>query len=268
MIRTDLDEDKIKILKNISKNTIAASEIFYIVIGSVPHDSKTGESKDRLISETKKGESYKPYVEGKDMFRYELTWRNIFLDYQPKLMHRPKFPELFENEKLIVRNISTKDGLLGAYDHQFFYTNDSVSLCVPWYKLKNVGIKGENITKEKITNSEKYNLLYCLGLINSKLLNFYFKNILSCDLHVYPEAIRNLPIKTIPEPQQQQLIKLVDKMLSLNRRLNEIGDKKTSESAKLEDEIRKTDNEIDQLVYKLYGLTKEEISIVEESLKA
>ena len=56
-------------------------------------------------------------------------------------------------------------------------------------------------------------------------------------------------------------------MISLKKRLNEIGGKKTSESAKLEEEIKKTDNEIDQLVYKLYGLTKEEIAIVEESLK-
>ena len=32
-------------------------------------------------------------------------------------------------------------------------------------------------------------------------------------------------------------------------------------------EIEKTDNEINQMIYKVYGLSKEEISIVEESLK-
>lgn len=35
----------------------------------------------------------------------------------------------------------------------------------------------------------------------------------------------------------------------------------------LKDEIEKTDNEINKMVYKLYGLTKEEIKIIEESLK-
>jgi len=35
----------------------------------------------------------------------------------------------------------------------------------------------------------------------------------------------------------------------------------------LKDRIDKTDKEIDQMVYKLYGLTPEEIKIVEESLK-
>lgn len=52
-------------------------------------------------------------------------------------------------------------------------------------------------------------------------------------------------------------------MLSLNKRLSEIGDKRTDERARVEEEIRKTDAEIDGLVYKLYGLSDEEIKIVE-----
>jgi len=267
MIRTDLNESKINIIRKISKDTLVVSKIFYVVIGSVPHDTKTGASKDRLISSAKLGDSFKPYLEGKDMSRYRLSWRNIYLNYQPKLMHRPKFPELFENEKLIIRNISTKEGLLGVYDKEHFYTNDTVSLCVPWFRLKNANIKGKHISIEMLENSEKYNLLYCLGLINSKVLNFYFKHILSSTLHVYPEAIRNLHIKITSNSQQQSLIDLVKRMLSLNKRLNEIGDKKTDERQRIEEEIKKTDAEIDELVYKLYGITESEKKIIEESLK-
>lgn len=267
MIRTDLDNKKIEIIDKIVKDTLCVSEIFYVVIGSVPHDSKTGASKDRLISSTKSGDSFKKYIEGKDMSRYNLSWRCIYLNYQPSMMHRPKFPELFENEKLIVRNISTKEGLLAVYDNDKYYTNDTLSLCVPWFKLEGVNIKGETITPEMHDNSKKYNLKFCLGLVNSKILNFYFKHILSSNLHVYPEAIRNLPIKMISESHQQFIIRLVDKMLSLNRRLNEINDKQTDEKIRLEKEIQKLDAEIDEEVYKLYGLSKEEIQIIEASLK-
>jgi len=267
MIRTDLDNKKMEVINKITKDILLASEIFYIVIGSVPHDSKTGASKDRLISSTKLGDSFKKYIEGKDMSRYDLSWRHIYLNYQPKMMHRPKFPELFENEKLVVRNISTKEGLLAVYDDENYYTNDTVSLCVPWFKLKNVNIKGENITSLKLDNSQKYDLKYCLGIINSKVLNFYFKHILSSNLHVYPEAIRNLPLKIVSGGQQQSIIKLVDKMLSLNKRLNEIKDKQTDEKARLEKEIQKIDNEIDQEAYKIYDITKEEQKIIEESLR-
>ncbi|RLJ07848.1 MAG: hypothetical protein DRP16_02615, partial [Candidatus Aenigmatarchaeota archaeon] len=66
---------------------------------------------------------------------------------------------------------------------------------------------------------------------------------------------------------QQPLIKLVDKMLSLNKRLNEIGDKRTDERARIEEEIKKTDKEIDELVYKIYGITEKEKKVIEGSLK-
>ena len=53
----------------------------------------------------------------------------------------------------------------------------------------------------------------------------------------------------------------------LNKKLQEIGDRNTLEKRKLEEGIKKTDNEIDELVYQLYGITEEEKKIIEESLK-
>lgn len=52
-----------------------------------------------------------------------------------------------------------------------------------------------------------------------------------------------------------------------HKRLNDFADKNTSETAKLNEEIAKTDKEIDELVYKLYGITDNEKKIIEESLK-
>ena len=45
----------------------------------------------------------------------------------------------------------------------------------------------------------------------------------------------------------------------------ELFEEKKAETQTLKTEIEKTDKEIDQMVYKLYGLTKEEIKIVESS---
>lgn len=52
-------------------------------------------------------------------------------------------------------------------------------------------------------------------------------------------------------------------MLSLNKHLNEIGDKKTDERARIGKEIKKTDAKIDELVYKIYGITEEEKKVIE-----
>ena len=50
-------------------------------------------------------------------------------------------------------------------------------------------------------------------------------------------------------------------MLSLNKQLAET--KTPDEKTKLERQITATDRQIDQLVYELYGLTDDEIKIVE-----
>ena len=69
------------------------------------------------------------------------------------------------------------------------------------------------------------------------------------------------------KPEYNKLITFADKMLSLNKRLNEFGDKKTDERARIEEEIKKTDEEIDELVYALYDITEDEKEIILTSLK-
>lgn len=57
---------------------------------------------------------------------------------------------------------------------------------------------------------------------------------------------------------------LARKMLALNKEL--VAEEENSEKwLKIKDEIRMTDQKIDQEVYRLYGLTEEEIRIVEGS---
>lgn len=51
-------------------------------------------------------------------------------------------------------------------------------------------------------------------------------------------------------------------MLKLNKRLKEVGEL-SDEYKRIGEEIERTDKEIDQKVYELYGLTQEEIKIVE-----
>jgi len=58
-----------------------------------------------------------------------------------------------------------------------------------------------------------------------------------------------------------RLVGLVEKMLALTLKLH--GATSESEKATLQNAITTTDTEIDRLVYELYGLTEEEIKIVE-----
>jgi len=62
-----------------------------------------------------------------------------------------------------------------------------------------------------------------------------------------------------------KMVSLVEKMLDLHRRLSE--SKTCSEKTILSRQIEATDRQIDGLVYELYGLTEEEIAIVEDAAR-
>jgi adenine-specific DNA-methyltransferase len=79
------------------------------------------------------------------------------------------------------------------------------------------------------------------------LMDWYFRKT-STNNHVNGYEIEQLPILKIPESEQQPFIELVDKILL---------DKKAGK------ETKELEEQIDQLVYKLYELTEEEIKIVE-----
>ncbi len=120
-------------------------------------------------------------------------------------------------------------------------------------------------------------ILYVLGILNSKLASYYILShspVFQGGYHKFSSNyLKNTPIKKIDSSKKQEtklrdeIVELVKKMLALNKRLNEIGDKKTDQRYKIEEEIKKTDAEIDELVYKLYGITEKEKKIIEESLK-
>ncbi|MDE2179268.1 MAG: Eco57I restriction-modification methylase domain-containing protein [candidate division NC10 bacterium] len=115
-----------------------------------------------------------------------------------------------------------------------------------------------------------YSLKYILALLNSRLVDFYFKKI-STPLRggfyrTFPQFLGQLPIRLIDFSDSSEkklyddLVALVDVMLALRRRIQQtVG----AEKEQLQRQIEKTDREINSLVYGLYGLTKQEQAIVE-----
>jgi len=84
--------------------------------------------------------------------------------------------------------------------------------------------------------------------------------------------ISKLPIHNLiltdadEEARHDRLVEMVENMLAWNKQLAEA--KTPQERAVLERQIATTDKAIDQLAYELYGLTDEEIRLVEEETGA
>lgn len=111
---------------------------------------------------------------------------------------------------------------------------------------------------------------YLLALLNSKLLKFIYTNMFSVYrggyLRFFTQYLEQLPIRTIDfdnptdKAKHDQMVSLVETMLALHKQLPDLTGiaRETVEA-----QIEATDSAIDQLVYELYGLTDDEIAIVE-----
>ena len=116
---------------------------------------------------------------------------------------------------------------------------------------------------------------YVLGLLNSRLL-FWRLNAISNKFRggwitCTKQYVGTLPIRTInfTDPadiaRHDRMVALVTQMLDLNKKLQEA--RLEQEKTMLSRQIEATDGAIDKLVYELYGLTDEEITVVEGSAK-
>ena len=138
--------------------------------------------------------------------------------------------KLFETEKIVWIEISEKANY--AYDDSNMYLTNSA------YFLSGHSLK------------------YLLAVLNSKLCDFYFSQktavIAGGRMRYTKQYVEQNPIPIIDEKEQQPFIEKVDQILSLKK------DNPSADTSELE-------REIDFMVYGLYGLSEEEIGIVENS---
>jgi hypothetical protein len=123
-----------------------------------------------------------------------------------------------------------------------------------------------------VTIAEQHGTMrYMTGLLNSRLLDGFMKsvstNFRSGYLAANKQFLVQLPIRTInfgnPEDvaRHDQMVTLVERMLDLHKKL--AAATIPADKTLYQRQIEATDRQIDALVYELYGLTEEEIAVVE-----
>jgi len=240
-------------------------------ICSVYNGANTGNMAKILLSKEKVDYRYIKILEGKNISRYTICWNGLYICYDPSLRDKIDIksldtrqkkidfalrdPAIFHTDKIILRQ--TADRLIGTFDDEHYITRHSTHLI---------------LMKKDIS---QINLKYILGLFNSRLLTYYYQKIIPEVGKTFAEVktvnVGRLPIRTIdfsgPEDvaRHDKMVKLVENMLDLHRRLSE--SKTGHEKTLLSRQIETTDRQIDALVYELYGLSEEEIAIVEGATK-
>ena len=223
---------------------------------AIKNGVNTGNAADVLLSDSKKNNNYRKILEGKDINRYFMRWNNLWINYDPSLKKRIDLKELktrqqkidfalrdesvFSAEKLIIRQ--TADKLIATYDNQHYITRHSTHL---------ISMVDESLL-----------IKYILAILNSRVLNFYYRILVPEVGKAFAEVkivnLSKLPIKLPSDRQQKSIIKIVDHILEIA--------KKSSYSPKVENSDSKAivdlTVQIDDMVMDIYGLTKEERDMV------
>ncbi|MBC6401091.1 MAG: Eco57I restriction-modification methylase domain-containing protein [Ekhidna sp.] len=193
--------------------------------------------KSLSLKESKENDKCYKLLDGRNINKYSSKWDGVWFDYDLDRIHSCKRKDIFESaEKLMFRRVSSS--LIFTYDNEQFYALNTLVI----------------INKK---DSEKCpDLKFILGLMNSKLMNYVYKNKFKSTKTVFSEiqahSIKELPIPYLSDTKEVEVIGLSEKIIDLK--------KSNSDTTELE-------NQIDQLVYELYDLTEEEIAIVEDSVK-
>ena len=218
----------------------------------------------------------KPILRGRNIYRYGYKWAGLWLinshnglrsegikrinvvkDYPVIYKHLQQYQEELEirqdkgdhwtnlrncayldefgKEKILYREISYESSF--SWDNNKMFVNQSCYI---------------------ISNTNKY----VLSLLNSKLINDYFR-LISQTLGTgafrwIKQYVEQIPIPKISLTEQKPFIELVDRILAITK------DSDYLENSVKQARVHNYERQIDQLVYKLYGPTEEEIKIVEE----
>ncbi|MFA5816570.1 MAG: TaqI-like C-terminal specificity domain-containing protein [Bacteroidales bacterium] len=235
------------------RKTYDLEDKYFVKFGMQLRDRKI--YKADVINEEEKSlitKYHRPCYTGKDVNKWEMSYSNLLAYFNREARSGGCWDETFHNAnpKIIVRQI----GLIPicALDERGYCCLNTVFMIVPK------------------TDSE-INLKFILGILNSSLIANYWKHNFSDLRQTFPKIkgsyLEKLPIALIDlkdsdeNKQHNEIVKLVDQLLKLNDEKSET--KLQTKVSQIESKIDYCENRINELVYQLYGLTAEEIKIVE-----
>ncbi len=233
------------------------ADYFIFKKGMQPYEEGKGEPiqtrqmmKEKLYhSKQKINEDWKPLLTARNIKRYRLDWQGDWIKYGKNLA-APRAPEIFLGPRILIQRIISSSTLAGNFTDESLICNTDV------------------ITLKPKQDMPRKTILFFLGILLSRMCAKYLKSRnVNLDRAAFPKInVNTLETFPVPIPDSKSSIPaLVEQMLALNKQLQEA--KTGHEQTLIQRQIDATDKQIDKLVYELYELTPEEISIVEGECK-
>jgi hypothetical protein len=244
------------------KGSKIISDYFILKFGMKPYEKgkgipkQTREMMKNKIYDAKKkiDKSYHPLLRARNIHRYTVDWESDWIKYGDNLA-APRTFNLFTGPRILIQRILTSDTFFGVYTDQTFICNTDVITLKP-----------------KQTNDNSISILFFVGILLTKLTAKFVKNSnINLDREAFPkintETLGTFPIPNIDlgnsldKSRHDAIVKLVEQMLKAKEEL--AAAKLDQDVQRLEHRCATLDRQIDEAVYELYGLTPDEIAIVE-----
>lgn len=217
-----------EIIKLIEKGSTKLIEFCEVQQGII----YSGRPKEEVFANEQISPEYKKILDGRDITRFKINWgqkqENRFIKYTKEL-HRPREERIFTiKEKVILPRRSTR--LVCALDDEQFYLLNTGYVILP-----------KNSFQE---------IKYILAILNSKLMNFYYKN-RYFGWQITIPALNALPIRIGSEQEVKKILDIVDKII---------------EQKKSDLDITIVENLLNSEIYKIYNIDEPMISLIEDNL--
>jgi hypothetical protein len=237
-----------KLIERLNSDFIALEKIATINRGLITGD------REKYFSGKRQTKAYVPILVGGDVHRYFTERPTTFVRFEkPESAGGCWDAEMhFAPHKILVRQIGVRP-TASLVSSPLAVTGNIFTVRTP------------TIEQEK----------YLLGIFNCRLIAFYWRTMFADFKGSFPQvtifSLSQLPIRPMnlsinsDKAAHDRMVELVDSMLALQKQL--ASAKSETQRGAIQRQIDATDAEIDRLVYDLYGLTEEEIKIVEEQGK-
>lgn len=222
----------------VSSSPLAVKDVFpEISQGLIAYDKYKGQSekiiKSRAYHSFVYKDGLKKWLWGEDVTRYNLTWNGKeYIDYCNGIAN-PRNPSFFVGKRMLVREI-TNPSIFAALIEIEAYNDPSIII---------------------VKESRDYPIEILVGIMNSKLATFFhFNHSPKATKGAFPKIlvqdIKEFPLPKVNSDERKILMRFVDDVTTIKK------GKSIAETSALE-------NQIDFLVYHLYGLTYDEVLIVD-----
>lgn len=237
------DEQTSKTINKIKTKSIRLGDISDICIGIQLGGS--GTKKESFIGPKKIDNTWKKVLDGKDINTYSLNWGNVYARYGDWL-HRKRNEKYFLHPKILIRQIGQIP--VATYDDKNYYALNTLYCLI---------------------SESDISLKFVLAIINCKLGKWFWLKHNSDFKTIFPK-IKKSQIEAIPivnvsasNKNYNTIIQQVDNLQKLNEQLQ--ATKLETQRQQIQRAIDHAEKKIDELVYGLYGLSKEEIEIIKNS---